>query len=118
VNVFAAEKIISESIVDGKSIIGYDNTGLIATTDTGGADSITKQDSEEDDNITPKQEEEKKIIKSEIENKKKEQDEKKKEQEKTINDINTFLIESYKLKIDKILTNLNLSIERITNNDT
>lgn len=46
-----------------------------------------------------------------------ETDEEKKDREKTINDINTFLIESYKLKIDKILTNLNLSIERVTNND-
>lgn len=43
--------------------------------------------------------------------------EEKKEKEKTMNDINTFLIESYKLKIDKILSNLNLSLERITNND-
>ncbi|MFA6090949.1 MAG: hypothetical protein WC774_04200 [Candidatus Gracilibacteria bacterium] len=41
----------------------------------------------------------------------------KKDKEKTINDINTFLIESYKIKIDKILANLNLSIERITHND-
>ena len=41
----------------------------------------------------------------------------KKDKEKTINDINTFLIESYKLKIDKILSNLNISLERITNND-
>jgi DNA-directed RNA polymerase subunit H (RpoH/RPB5) len=43
--------------------------------------------------------------------------EEKKDKEKTINDINNFLIESYKIKIDKILTNLNISIERITNND-
>lgn len=41
----------------------------------------------------------------------------KKDKEKTMNDINTFLIESYKIKIDKILINLNLSIERVTNND-
>ena len=43
--------------------------------------------------------------------------EEKKEKEKTINDINTFLIETYKLKIDKILSNLNTSLERVTNND-
>jgi dihydroorotase len=43
--------------------------------------------------------------------------EEQKEKEKAINDINTFLIESYKLKIDKILSNLNISIERITNKD-
>lgn len=42
---------------------------------------------------------------------------KKKDREKTINDINTFLIETYKLKIDRILANLNTSIERVTNND-
>lgn len=40
-----------------------------------------------------------------------------KDKEKTINDINTFLIESYKLKIDKILSNLNISLERVTDND-
>ena len=34
-----------------------------------------------------------------------------------INDINTFLIESYKIKIDHILANLNISLERVTNND-
>lgn len=41
----------------------------------------------------------------------------KKDKEKTINDINTFLIESYKLKIDRILSNLNMSLERVTDND-
>ncbi|MDD2916864.1 MAG: hypothetical protein PHH70_03400 [Candidatus Gracilibacteria bacterium] len=41
----------------------------------------------------------------------------KKEKEQTIDDINTFLIESYKIKIDKILANLNMSLERVTNND-
>lgn len=45
------------------------------------------------------------------------EDERKKEREKTINDINTFLIETYKLKIDRILANLNTSLERVTNND-
>ncbi|OIO76590.1 hypothetical protein AUJ87_02420 [Candidatus Gracilibacteria bacterium CG1_02_38_174] len=49
---------------------------------------------------------------------KQETEEERKDKEKTINDINTFLIESYKLKIDRILANLNISIERITNNDT
>ena len=49
---------------------------------------------------------------------KQETEEEKKDKEKTINDINTFLIESYKLKIDRILANLNISIERVTNNDT
>ncbi|MDD5377219.1 MAG: hypothetical protein PHH16_03815 [Candidatus Gracilibacteria bacterium] len=48
---------------------------------------------------------------------KQETEEEKKDREKTINDINTFLIESYKLKVDRILANLNLSIERVTNND-
>ncbi len=48
---------------------------------------------------------------------KQETEEEKKDKEKTINDINTFLIESYKIKIDRILMNLNLSLERITNND-
>jgi len=43
--------------------------------------------------------------------------EKQKEREKTINDINTFLIESYKIKIDKILIDLNTSIVRATKND-
>ncbi len=43
--------------------------------------------------------------------------EEKKDKEKTINDINTFLIESYKIKIDHILANLNISLERVTNND-
>lgn len=43
--------------------------------------------------------------------------EKLKEREKTINDINAFLIESYKLKIDKILSDLNASLERATKND-
>lgn len=42
----------------------------------------------------------------------------KKDKEKTINDINTFLIESYKIKIDRVLANLNTSLERITNNDS
>lgn len=46
-----------------------------------------------------------------------ETEEEKKDKEKTINDINTFLIESYKMKIDRILLNLNLSLERVTNND-
>lgn len=46
-----------------------------------------------------------------------EMEDKKKDREKTINDINTFLIETYKLKIDRILANLNTSIERVTNND-
>ncbi len=41
----------------------------------------------------------------------------KKDKEKTMNDINTFLIESYKIKVDKILANLNLSLERVTNGD-
>lgn len=41
----------------------------------------------------------------------------KKDKEKTMNDINTFLIESYKLKIDRILSNLNMSLERVTDND-
>ena len=40
-----------------------------------------------------------------------------KEQAKTIEDINNFLIESYKIKIDKILADLNTSIDRATNND-
>lgn len=48
---------------------------------------------------------------------KKHEEEEKKDREKTINDINTFLIESYKIKIDKILANLNMSLERVTNND-
>lgn len=48
---------------------------------------------------------------------KKHENEEKKDREKTINDINTFLIESYKIKIDKILANLNMSLERVTNND-
>lgn len=48
---------------------------------------------------------------------KQETEEEKKDKEKTINDINTFLIESYKMKIDRILLNLNLSLERVTNND-
>ncbi|OIP55005.1 hypothetical protein AUK10_00185 [Candidatus Gracilibacteria bacterium CG2_30_37_12] len=48
---------------------------------------------------------------------KQETEEQKKDKEKTINDINTFLIESYKIKVDKILANLNLSIERVTNNN-
>lgn len=47
----------------------------------------------------------------------KQKEEEKKDREKTINDINTFLIESYKLKIDRILANLNISIERVTDND-
>lgn len=46
-----------------------------------------------------------------------EEDAARKDKEKTINDINTFLIESYKLKIDKILSNLNISLERVTDND-
>lgn len=46
-----------------------------------------------------------------------EMEDKKKDREKTINDINTFLIETYKLKIDRILANLHTSIERVTNND-
>jgi len=37
--------------------------------------------------------------------------------ERTMNDINTFLIESYKLKIDKVLMDLNTSIEKATRND-
>lgn len=40
-----------------------------------------------------------------------------KEREKTINNINTFLIESYKIKIDKIFSNLSISLERATQND-
>lgn len=46
-----------------------------------------------------------------------ESDAMKKDKEKTMNDINTFLIESYKLKIDRILSNLNMSLERVTDND-
>ncbi len=48
---------------------------------------------------------------------KQEEEKQKKDKEKTINDINTFLIESYKMKIDKILENLNINLERVTNND-
>lgn len=40
-----------------------------------------------------------------------------KEREKTINNINTFLIESYKIKIDKIFSNLSISLEKATQND-
>ena len=40
-----------------------------------------------------------------------------KERTKTINDINTFLISSYKLKVDRVLAELNASIGKATNND-
>jgi len=40
-----------------------------------------------------------------------------KERKKTIDNINTFLIESYKIKIDKIFSNLSISLERATQND-
>lgn len=91
-DVFAAKKITSEiissGVVSSESSISGSNTGV-----------VTASGSEEDSAG------------------KQETDEEKKDREKTINDINTFLIESYKLKIDRILTNLNLSIERVTNND-
>lgn len=40
-----------------------------------------------------------------------------KERAKTIENINTFLIESYKIKIDKIFSNLSISLEKATNAD-
>lgn len=40
-----------------------------------------------------------------------------KERAKTIDNINTFLIESYKIKIDKIFSNLSISLEKATNAD-
>ncbi|MDP2103624.1 MAG: hypothetical protein Q8K26_01735, partial [Candidatus Gracilibacteria bacterium] len=43
--------------------------------------------------------------------------EQQKEKAKTINNINTFLIESYKIKIDKIFSNLTISLEKVTRND-
>ncbi|MDD2892104.1 MAG: hypothetical protein PHQ95_04005 [Candidatus Gracilibacteria bacterium] len=107
-DVFAATKITSETLLDESTIIGYDNTGLLSADETDKEDVNEKQE-------TKKELHEKQEIGIEVN--KKEQDEKRKEQEKTINDINTFLIESYKLKIDRILANLNLSIERITNNN-
>lgn len=106
---FAATKITSETLLDESTIIGYDNTGLLS------ADETDKEDVNEKQEIKSVNTHEKQEISIEVD--KKEQDEKRKEQEKTINDINTFLIESYKLKIDRILANLNLSIERITNNN-
>lgn len=39
------------------------------------------------------------------------------EKEKTMNDINAFLIESYKLKIDKIFSDLAASLDRATKGD-
>lgn len=39
------------------------------------------------------------------------------ERAKTINDINNFLISSYKLKVDRVLSDLNASISKATNND-
>ncbi len=43
--------------------------------------------------------------------------EQQKEKAKTIDNINTFLIESYKIKIDKIFSNLTISLEKVTRND-
>jgi|GEM_PF-5448631 len=47
----------------------------------------------------------------------KEAQEQQKERAKTIDNINTFLIESYKIKIDKIFSNLSISLEKATQND-
>ena len=91
INVFAQSKTVTETVLPEAVSSGTGTTG------TG----------TEDMNET-----ENKNILSEEEAKDKES-----EREKTINDINTFLIESYKIKIDRILANLNLSIERVTNND-
>lgn len=105
-DVFAAGDTV-ESVSNGQEIIVLNtNIGTIAK---------NNEDKEDSDNIKKDSKEEENTAKQETEDKK--EDIKKQEREKTINDINTFLIESYKLKIDKILANLNLSIERVTHND-
>lgn len=94
--------------------LSSESTIIALATDSETTDSKTPTDVKtstikEDQKIEPKVETTP-VVKQETETEKK-------GKEKTINDINTFLIESYKIKIDKILANLNLSIERITNND-
>lgn len=90
VNLFAAESSAEVVISSGSTIIvAGSHTGTITASGTIDENPTIKQETEED----------------------------KKDREKTINDINTFLIESYKLKLDRILANLNISLERVTNND-
>lgn len=100
----SSETLSSESTI----IVLNSNTGSATTEDE---TSVVPEETT-DKKSTVKQEtvDETSAAKQEIEDKKK-------EREKTINDINTFLIESYKLKIDRILANLNISLERVTNNN-
>ena len=101
-SVFAATDtdIISSGSLSGESII----IALAIDSDIVGTGVVANE------KVSEPKVETKPVVKQETEAEKK-------DKEKTMNDINTFLIESYKIKIDKILINLNLSIERVTNND-
>lgn len=93
---FAATKITTESMPSEIASSGSVTIATETSTGTMDASGSVNEDT---------------VVKHEME------EQEKKDKEKTINDINTFLIESYKLKIDKVLANLNISLERVTNNN-
>lgn len=111
-DVFAATASMETVSNKNATVVRNSDTESATSNEGKDEDSTVKKEDRDEDSITKQETEDKRE-----EMKKQEMEEKKKEREKTINDINTFLIESYKLKIDRILANLNLSIERVTNNN-
>ncbi|MDD5198122.1 MAG: hypothetical protein PHN60_04675 [Candidatus Gracilibacteria bacterium] len=120
VDVFATSKITSETEDISMETVSNESISLALSNNTGSATAsgVTNNSSTEKDEINDKKssisQQETRDEASMVEQ---ETEEQKKDKEKTINDINTFLIESYKIKIDKILANLNISLERVTNNN-
>lgn len=117
VDVFATEKITIEAEDVSTEIVSNESTTIVLNNHAATISGVTNNNSVTKEEADDKESSVKAETTEETSSVKQETEEQKKDKEKTINDINTFLIESYKIKIDKILANLNMSLERVTNNN-